>query len=367
MFEAPYLKEAKAILHAALRAEHYRKDISDPSDLENLRTCREALRKAVRSKSKKEIESAEESLLAVLRKVQPPRDHPAIRENTEFLLVVVVVILVGMRTYVFGNFEIPTASMQPTLNGVIAHRTESEPPNLLDRAREFVVFGRTYANVVCERENDTIVSVRPSRVMLIWNGATITMASGLKYEVGIDPRVLNGQLGVGAGLSYEKGEPIVRGYADAGDHLIADKVSWNFVAPKRGQVIIFKTNGIDGIARGTDGEDVFYIKRLAALPGDTLRIAQPKLFINGHEADGTGFKNVESEQNGYGGYWNELGAKYLRTPDETFIVPVRGYFALGDNSANSLDSRYWGPVPAKNVEGRAAFVYWPFKHFGFIH
>ena len=59
MFEAPYLKEAKAILHAALRAEHYRKDISDPSDLENLRTCREALRKAFRSKSKKEIESAE--------------------------------------------------------------------------------------------------------------------------------------------------------------------------------------------------------------------------------------------------------------------------------------------------------------------
>ena len=44
-----------------------------------------------------------------------------------------------------------------------------------------------------------------------------------------------------------------------------------------------------------------------------------------------------------------------------------GYFALGDNSYNSYDSRYWGPVPDENLVGRGLFVYWPFyPHWGLI-
>jgi signal peptidase I len=48
-------------------------------------------------------------------------------------------------------------------------------------------------------------------------------------------------------------------------------------------------------------------------------------------------------------------------------VPAHGYFALGDNSYNSYDSRYWGPVPEENLVGRGLFVYWPFnRHWGLI-
>jgi signal peptidase I len=43
-------------------------------------------------------------------------------------------------------------------------------------------------------------------------------------------------------------------------------------------------------------------------------------------------------------------------------VPAHGYFALGDNSYNSYDSRYWGPVPEENLVGRGLLVYWPFNH-----
>ena len=52
---------------------------------------------------------------------------------------------------------------------------------------------------------------------------------------------------------------------------------------------------------------------------------------------------------------------------KTFKVPEDGYFALGDNSYNSYDSRYWGPVPEENLVGRGLFVYWPFnQHWGLI-
>jgi signal peptidase I len=48
-------------------------------------------------------------------------------------------------------------------------------------------------------------------------------------------------------------------------------------------------------------------------------------------------------------------------------VPQNGYFALGDNSYNSYDSRYWGTVPEANLVGRGLLVYWPFNwHWGII-
>jgi signal peptidase I len=72
-----------------------------------------------------------------------------------------------------------------------------------------------------------------------------------------------------------------------------------------------------------------------------------------------------STKNGYGGY--RLSGEHLSDPDEPFRVPERNYFAMGDNSANSFDSRYWGGVPEENLVGRGLLVYWPFtRHWGLI-
>ena len=61
------------------------------------------------------------------------------------------------------------------------------------------------------------------------------------------------------------------------------------------------------------------------------------------------------------------GHDYLATPQQTYTVPPHGYFAMGDNSYNSYDSRYWGPVPEENLVGRGLLVYWPFyQHWGLI-
>ena len=57
----------------------------------------------------------------------------------------------------------------------------------------------------------------------------------------------------------------------------------------------------------------------------------------------------------------------FRSPTKIFAVPRQTYFAMGGNSENSFDSRYWGPVPERNLVGRGLFVYWPFvPHWGLI-
>ena len=109
----------------------------------------------------------------------------------------------------------------------------------------------------------------------------------------------------------------------------------------------------------------FFIKRLAGIPGDTLRIDPPYLFANGKAVEGYGFRRVMGAKPPYRGY--SRGHAYLATSDQTLAVPEDGYFAMGDNSYNSYDSRYWGPVPMENLVGRGLFVYWPFTwHWGLI-
>ena len=144
-----------------------------------------------------------------------------------------------------------------------------------------------------------------------------------------------------------------------------DKFTYTFVKPHRGDVFVFRTNNIPGISPDQEAGQPFYIKRLVGLPDDTLRINPPSLYANGKIADGYGFRRVMAAKDGYRGYG--LGRDYLSAPDRVFTVPQHSYFAMGDNSYNSYDSRYWGPVPEQDLVGRGLFVYWPFlPHFGLI-
>src|SRR5262249_37076368 len=87
------------------------------------------------------------------------------------------------------------------------------------------------------------------------------------------------------------------------------------------------------------------------------------LYVNGRLASGPGFSRVMSAKDGYRGYASAPRG-YLARPDEEFRVPADNYFVLGDNSYNSYDSRYWGCVPAANIAGRVARIYYPLSRVG---
>jgi len=366
MFTPKYLEEGRALAKVAQKVINYQKDVARSEDLERLQEKLDGLKAALKARSNEKVRMAEKPLLAIMGKVQPIRNHQGIRENVE-LVVVAIVLALGIRAYYLQPFKIPTGSMQPTLNGVIAHRMEGPPPNVFVRAFQFLALGRSYEDVISDQPRDSIVSISPIKVKQLWDGSLVQMASGKYYRVGIDPRSLQEQMHVLPGQMFKQGQPIVRGYADLGDQLFVDKFSYNFSGPHRGDVFVFRTNGIAGIPPGPDNSSEHYIKRLAGVPNDTLRIEQPKLFINGQVAEGYPFQRVMSQQNGYTGYRNSPGTTYLGDPGSTVTVQPGSFFALGDNSANSLDSRYWGFVPDRNVVGRGLFVYWPFSsHWGFV-
>ncbi|MDD5349128.1 MAG: signal peptidase I [Chthoniobacteraceae bacterium] len=367
-FTPRYVKEGKETLHGAHKMLAYKRDLLTPADLEAAEALIARLDQALRGRDPKDAEAASEEINRFFAKRFPLPSHPEIRENVEVFLVAIVIAL-GIRTFFLQPFTIPTGSMQPTLNGILVSATQTPPPNLIQRTWDLAVLGRSYFRVVPEVD-DTVMEMRDVTRFRFFNYTELRCAK----QTLLIPAPATGvakTFGIQPGVRLQAGQAI-QGYADTGDHVFVNKVAYNFRDPRRGEVFVFSTLGIptDENRVHPDGPSQYYIKRLAGLPGDTLRIDPPQLFINGQLAKGRGFERVMSgtqlnPDGTYRGYAN--GPFLLTTPDSPFQLPVKRYFALGDNSYNSADSRYWGTVPQENLMGCGLFVYWPFtKHWGFI-
>lgn len=109
--------------------------------------------------------------------------------------------------------------------------------------------------------------------------------------------------------------------------------------PKRGDVIVF-------IYPENPKKD--FIKRLIAFPGETVEIKNGTIYIND--------KPLLEPMFSLRYYYNRGQFAEER---QKIIVPEDDYFVLGDNSASSQDSRYWGFLPHKNILGKAILIYWP--------
>lgn len=163
--------------------------------------------------------------------------------------------------------------------------------------------------------------------------------------------------------TVKAGEPVMRFDVLTGDMVFVDRMSYHFTEPKLGDAFVFRTALVPGMkpADGSPQPDFFYIKRLVGLPGDTLRVEYPKLIRNGAPASGSvGFEynNAARHDLGYHGYLPDIGGHFPLLEDRR--IPAGQYWAMGDNSANSADSRAWGFVPREAIVGRAMFILHPF-------
>ena len=385
-----FVKDARKLLN-------YKCDLVTPEVVAEVDGKIQALAAAVKTGSREKIEEQAKILDDACGKLTTPVPDAAWRENVEVFLVAIVVAL-GVRTYFLQPFTIPTSSMYPTLNGIIFHPTKEVPPNPIVQMLQVPIFGRHWVNFVAE-ERERVLGMEAIKSPLPFVSRVPGFSGGIfdrtvlvtqtesgrrrQYVINEAPETVNSQFPSSewGNRTYEPGEPILRGYFDAGDHVFVDKMSYHFRSPRRGETFVFSTADIPAIKQNS-ATSQYYIKRLGAVPGDTLRIAPPELFINGERAKEVGFRRVMSgsrqqPNGGYRGYGNGSEQKgydqqfflrtmtYLADPGQTFNVPAHEYFALGDNSYNSWDSRGWGTVPEHSIVGCALMVYWPFwPHFG---
>ncbi len=362
MFAPRHVKHSRLLLRHARKYLRYKNDRLSGSDREEIVAGIGNLRDALRRRDHEKTHKAADALDKTLHRLTPVTWESHWRENCEVILVAIVVA-VGIRSYFLQPFKIPTGSMQPTLNGIIGHSSTAPAPNILRQISEFIVLGRNYINVV-SRADDQVFEIEPKKFLFFFTFSRL-ICEHQNFLVYAPPETLTHDFSVFPGRTYHSGDIIARGVVDTGDQVFVDKFSYNFVKPHRGDVFVFRTNHIPGIREDPEAGSPFYIKRLAGLPGDRLRVDPPFLFINGDKAEGFGFERVMAAKPPYRGY--AVGHDYLGAPNHSFTVPRDGYFALGDNSYNSYDSRYWGPVPEENLVGRGLFVYWPFnRHWGLI-
>ncbi len=362
MFTPRYVKHSKLLLRHAQKYLRYKRDILQESEQADIKGSIAALETALQKKDGDRIKAEAEALDGKLHKLTPVTWEAHWRENCEVILVAIIVA-VGIRSYFLQPFKIPTGSMQPTLNGIIGHPSPDPAPGLPRQIAEFIILGRNYINVVA-REDDRVEQIVPQKFGFFFTFSRI-ICRKQSYLVYCPPDTLRQDFKVTVGTMYRRGDPIARGAVDTGDQVFVDKFSYNFVKPSRGDVFVFKTDDIPLIPADPETGAPFYIKRLVGLAGDELRVDPPRLLVNGAVPPGTGFARVMAAQDGYRGY--AAAGNHLGEPEKTFRIPERHFFAMGDNSYNSYDSRYWGPVPEENLVGRGLLVYWPFnRHWGLI-
>lgn len=124
-----------------------------------------------------------------------------------------------------------------------------------------------------------------------------------------------------------------------GDRILVNKLIYRFRKPERGEVIVFKF---------PENPRLAYIKRLIGLEFENLQIHNGKIYLD--------TEPIKSEQLMMPFYYNR--GDFGKT-GEKISVPAKSFYVLGDNSANSRDSRYWGFVPEENLIGKAILIYWP--------
>jgi signal peptidase I len=156
-----------------------------------------------------------------------------------------------------------------------------------------------------------------------------------------------------------------------GDYLLVDKVHygppgvWDFLLPyrplRRGDAVVFRYP-----VKTTD----HFVKRVIGLPGDHVHLFHKRVYINGEPLTEPyavfrrgSYESFRDDFPGGPGFHSDVTASWhvqMRklVHNGELVIPQNSYFVLGDNRDNSLDSRFWGLVPAESIVGRPLVIYW---------
>lgn len=160
-----------------------------------------------------------------------------------------------------------------------------------------------------------------------------------------------GQAVLRTGETAKAGEPLLRFLLIHGDVLLVDRITAHYRPPRRGEAVVFATRAVPRLYP----DDRYYIKRLVGLGGDRLAIADGQLWANGEPAN---FSTPMAANNGHISPF--LGYIPMGLLETVATVPPDHAFVLGDNSINSYDSRFFGPIPLPAVLGRPLLRIYPF-------
>jgi len=409
-------KEARELLQAANKVYHYRRDVISEARLSELDRAVKEVNDFINDKSAEAgpFEAAMKRLDALLRKIGG-KIYPKtfLSDNIEVLLVAAIIVI-GVRTFFFQPFIIPTNSMYPTYSGMnsVVYEEGDQSPSGFQKLFRLVTLGARHKELVAQNSGEISIPMVPTKE----GGFTfyreevkgkkwfILPSVLAEYTILIDKQphkirvpaefnmseVLSAYLPKDAGISrtpgfgtgfvidleheVAAGDKVLEFDITLGDALFVDRLSYHFIRPDAGDPFVFRTRDIPGIEGGaTNLVDKYYIKRIGGASGESIEIRDGAVLVDGQpRTEAEAFERNAAREGEYEGYLNAAPrftaknagftgldkGQVLEIPDDKFV-------ALGDNSDNSLDSRYWGYVPEKAVIGRAIFIYYPFtKRWG---
>ncbi len=350
-------KQLKEYLHVARHARYMREDIANPKDLETLKAA-EAVVREIRDTGRGDVQQAVEALSSAADKVYPAANTSGVRENVEVIIVALAAAM-AIRAFFFQPFKIPTGSMQPTLNGITTQKqlggslTDHQPVKFV----KWLLTGASYKEfraTVSGATGSQLYGDRDKIIMEI-GGVPHKFPSYMRDEL---IRMRNqGEFKP----FYAKGDVVASAKVIAGDHILVNKMKYNFMRPERGDISVFDTRHIE---HEQVRSDTFYIKRMVGLPGEKIQIRDKEIVADGKVVrEPPMFKKIATDP-AYDGHTN---AGQLATPDDAIQLSNTEYLMMGDNTKNSLDGRFFGGVHREDFQGPAFFVYWPFReHWGIV-
>jgi len=186
---------------------------------------------------------------------------------------------------------------------------------------------------------------KPWRVTIDWIltiGGAIAIVLAIKAWVVNPYRIPSSSMEI----TLHCGKPGAGCLARFSDRVLANRFIFHFRDPERGEIVVFETPPETQTACDAGG---VFVKRIIGLPGEVVRMREGRITIDG----------------------KPLSEPYVKPQNQVFErgrwgpIPEDHYFVMGDNRAQSCDSRRWGAVPRDNLIGPVFAVYWPPNRIGF--